>query len=271
MLYKRQKALLDIVEHCQGCNRTKLMKVAFLIHKSLCLDSVTFYDFVPYKYGAYSFQLDKDIVKLCELKLLRYSDSEGFVTSKIFKNELSKEFVSKYQEETAKTLTDLIYEQYPYYTLNSVIREKNYSISEMDGLYTIGYEGRSIDSFVNILIQNNIKIVADVRATPLSRKYGFSVRQLESILLKMGIHYYSAKSLGVPNHIRNLIDEISMDEYLDLYSVALKNQSESLGKLSQIINQGTSTVLLCYENNHQECHRSVVAKKVETDKKVVNL
>lgn len=41
-------------------------------------------------------------------------------------------------------------------------------------VFSIGYEGLTIDSFLNKLIANNITVVVDIRNNPQSMKYGFS-------------------------------------------------------------------------------------------------
>jgi hypothetical protein len=41
-------------------------------------------------------------------------------------------------------------------------------------IVTIGYEGRSLEAFLNLLLQNSVTLLCDVRRNPLSRKYGFS-------------------------------------------------------------------------------------------------
>ena len=45
-------------------------------------------------------------------------------------------------------------------------------------LFTAGYEGINIDTFISNLLAKNINCVLDVRALPLSRKPGFSKNKL---------------------------------------------------------------------------------------------
>jgi transcriptional regulator with XRE-family HTH domain len=53
------------------------------------------------------------------------------------------------------------------------------------GLWSTGYEGRTIDSFVTALIAAGVDAVADIRLTPISRKAGFSKSRLSAALLKL--------------------------------------------------------------------------------------
>ena len=56
---KKKKVLL-LISKLRSVERLKLFKMAFLISQEL----EDFYSFVPYKYGPYSFEMDKDIRKL---------------------------------------------------------------------------------------------------------------------------------------------------------------------------------------------------------------
>ena len=92
----------------------------------------------------------------------------------------------EYGKLSKEKLLHEIYSLYPYYAINSKIISKAHLNSkekkeienskpkqEEKCLFTIGYEGRSIDEYLNILIKNNIKILCDVRKNPLSRNMGF--------------------------------------------------------------------------------------------------
>ena len=71
-MFRRQKILLALLEQFDGeLGRTQLQKLLFLYGQQ-AEDPV--YEFVPYKYGCYSFQTHADKQKLTEQGLL--SDSE---------------------------------------------------------------------------------------------------------------------------------------------------------------------------------------------------
>jgi len=57
--YKRQRFLLAFIRQLRyGVTSTDLQKLVFLYTLK---ENSSFYDFIPYKYGAYSFQLAKDV------------------------------------------------------------------------------------------------------------------------------------------------------------------------------------------------------------------
>src|SRR5215475_5885808 len=66
----------------------------------------------------------------------------------------------------------------------------------------VGYEGRTIDDFVVDLAARGVEVLADVRLTPISRKKGFSKRQLAQALAAVGITYQHLPELGNPKDNR---------------------------------------------------------------------
>ncbi len=103
------------------------------------------------------------------------------------------------------------YTYYPEYTINSEIRTDYMPDKELTGiqglntnttgdcLFTIGYEGISIDSYIFKLLENNISHVIDVRKNPASMKYGFSKSQLVRLLGKLPMNIYHSSGLYHPN------------------------------------------------------------------------
>jgi uncharacterized protein (DUF488 family) len=68
----------------------------------------------------------------------------------------------------------------------------------MGKLFTIGYEGATIDEFIAILFDWDIEHLIDVRDFPTSRKKGFSKNLLAESLNNYGIEYTHLKGLGDP-------------------------------------------------------------------------
>lgn len=63
-------------------------------------------------------------------------------------------------------------------------------------LYTIGYEGASLNDFLTTLVISDVARVIDIREVPISRKRGFSKRALADALAARGIAYVHLKQLG---------------------------------------------------------------------------
>ena len=56
-------------------------------------------------------------------------------------------------------------------------------------IFTIGYEGTTMDAFLAALKGAGVEQVIDVRALPLSRRPGFSKNSLAATLKDAGIGY----------------------------------------------------------------------------------
>ena len=70
-------------------------------------------------------------------------------------------------------------------------------------LFTLGFEGLTIEAFIARLQAALVKTVVDVRELPLSRKKGFSKTAFCTALSAHGIAYMHAPALGCPKPIRN--------------------------------------------------------------------
>jgi uncharacterized protein (DUF488 family) len=137
-------------------------------------------------------------------------------------------------------------------------------------LYTIGYEGSSVEDFIDTLLDVEIDHVVDVRDIPLSRKPGFSKTALSERLASAGIAYTHLRALGDPPEGRAAMRAGDRDKFLRVFAerLATMEAQSALRDLLQIA-EGQSAVLLCFERDPKECHRSIVAKQIQKDGAVV--
>lgn len=127
-------------------------------------------------------------------------------------------------------------------------------------IFSIGYEGTDINSFIKHLTDNDIDCVVDVRELPLSRKTGFSKNSLGNALKKSNISYEHWRSLGAPKAIRHkLREDGDWDAYQQVYNQSLHENIEVLETLACKA-KAESICLLCFERNYTECHRSLITK-----------
>ena len=130
-------------------------------------------------------------------------------------------------------------------------------------LYTIGYEGMTIASFLNRLKDHNVNLVLDVRELPLSRKPGFSKRSFAAALSDAGISYTHIPSLGCPKEIR---DRYKSDHNWAVYAVAFSKYLETQASAISIVREASATssaCLVCFEADFRRCHRSLVARAAD--------
>ncbi|MFC6065960.1 DUF488 family protein [Streptomyces ochraceiscleroticus] len=133
------------------------------------------------------------------------------------------------------------------------------------GLWSIGYEGRDIDSFIAALASERIDTVADVRLTPISRKPGFSKTRLQTALGTAGIEYVHLRALGNPKDNRAPFWEGRLAEGRARFATVLRSEAaaaqlNALAELARI----SRVAVLCYERDADHCHRALVLEKVAT-------
>lgn len=139
---------------------------------------------------------------------------------------------------------------------------------------TIGYEGVTIQEFVATLRRASIKRIIDVRAIPLSRKKGFSKNQLNDYLQAHGIEYVHLKGLGDPKPGREAARAGKYALFEKIYGKHIQSEVavEALELAASIIREASSC-LMCFEAEHEKCHRSIVADHLKemTGYAIINL
>ena len=130
-------------------------------------------------------------------------------------------------------------------------------------LVTIGYEGRSAEGLVEELISTRVRVLVDVRLTPLSRKPGLSKRRLADNLAQAGIAYIHLRGLGNPKENRASFrtgDPRSRTRFR-----ALLRSPEAAAALAQVaaLTTDSRVALLCFERDAAECHRQLISDELE--------
>lgn len=264
--YKRQQFLLAIINELRhGVTTTNLHKLVFLLSMQ---ENLNFYEFVPYKYGAYSFQLTQDLDTLARL---------GYI-SKEQRIKALKQSPIKISYTIARQRGDQlirrVYREYPFYALNSEIVERLFCNEELiffknqrscyfrteKTLFTIGYEGRTIEAFVNILLKNDVRLLCDVRKNPISRKFGFSKGNLSHIIKSVGIDYIHLPELGIDSKKRILLkSQEDFKNLFDEYAAGLSQSQDVLNLLASLLSAKIRIALMCFEKEASMCHRHIVA------------
>ena len=126
-------------------------------------------------------------------------------------------------------------------------------------ILTIGYEGTSLADFLATLKAAGVQLLLDIRELPISRRKGFSKSALSEALAETGIAYSHERALGSPRDIRyRLREDGDLPRFFSDFREYLATQRALLDNLARTTTG--SVALLCYERNHAECHRSVVAE-----------
>jgi uncharacterized protein (DUF488 family) len=128
-------------------------------------------------------------------------------------------------------------------------------------LFTTGYAGHELDSFVAKLRQHEVNTVIDIRQNPASRKRGFSLSRLSAFLAANGIGYVHVRELGVPRELRQRLaaEECTLDEYFAEFRKYAVEQDGALSAVAELAAR-QRCCLLCVETRPEDCHRSIVAE-----------
>lgn len=129
-------------------------------------------------------------------------------------------------------------------------------------LVSIGYEGKTVGDLVAQLLEQDVRVLVDVRLTPLSRKPGLSKTKLSKALAAVGIAYVHHRALGNPKDNRagfRAGEAESRARYREVLNTAAA--SDALAHVCELLDGGV-VALLCFEDDHAECHRDIVVRRL---------
>lgn len=286
-MYYRRKLLLGVLEEFGGIlSHTKLQKILLLVTRK---QSDKSFDFVPYKFGSFSFQANQDLSTLTKKDFIidktKTRGSDWILNSKeSFFYSLKKEdqaAIKQTRKEVAefsqKELVKYTYIKYPYFAIKSQIAEELLTLEELEkvnaqkrsfdepAFFTIGYEGISLETYLNKLIINDVKLLCDVRKNPLSMKYGFSKNQLKRACESVGIEYIHIPQLGIDSEKRTDLKTISdYNKLFDEYEkTTLVENSIQLEEILSLTGKYKRIAITCFEKEPCMCHRSRVANSLK--------
>lgn len=276
-MIERRRILLSLVDQAGGApGRTHLMKWLFLLREEQpdALGSSAFYEFIPYKYGPFSFQAYRDMSALEESGLLAKGGVSIPKSARAeVKDELQKlpkramrgvdDVLRTYGDVSRKALLDDVYERYPWYATRSELRPRKRTKAAPLAVYTVGYEGRSIDGLLDHLLRAGIRRLIDVRKNAMSRKYGFGGKTTARLCGDVDIEYIHVPTLGIPSSMRrDLSTQADYDQLFDTYEdEILSGADQSIQSVADLCAEKPSA-LMCFEASSCQCHRGRLAPQV---------
>lgn len=204
-MYYRRRLLLALLQALGG--RAEKMRLHKLLMLYMVQRGKADYHFVPYRFGAFSFQANADLVAWTTRGLMANHEREWELLDKedhlaalrpTDRNALDA-LLATYGALDREALVRETYVRYPYTALRSEMAARLLTIAQQqsvvqalpaagpEGLYTIGYEGLDLDAFLNKLLKAHIAVLCDVRRNAFSMKYGFSKKQLQHACAGVGI------------------------------------------------------------------------------------
>jgi len=134
--------------------------------------------------------------------------------------------------------------------------------------FTIGHSNHEIDLFLNLLINNSINLVIDIRSSPYSKYVPqYNMKNIKSLLLSRSIEYLflgdelggktSNSDLQFPDGKTNYELLKKTDDYIDGIKTVIRK-----------ISDGYNIALMCVEKNPFDCHRFVMVSSSLADRNI---
>ena len=288
MYYRRRIFLAFLELHGRGMEKVRLQKLLFLFSQN---QEKPAYHFVPCKYGCYSFQAAEDARILsghygfiqatekhysltpCGMRRDSLARLDGISRGRM------EQIYKAYGKLSKDDLIYRIYETHPFYAINSkllgqakfkplraaVQKKRPEAHGEPPDLYTIGYEGISIEQYVTRLMEHCVSTLLDVRRNPFSMKFGFSKAQLQRITRECGIEYRHFPMLGIESgHRKGLETHADYKRLFAKYRRSLARKEDDLDAIEDILRKHARVALTCFEQDHAWCHRTPLAAAVQS-------
>jgi uncharacterized protein (DUF488 family) len=127
-------------------------------------------------------------------------------------------------------------------------------------LFTIGYEKALLKDVIAVLAAAGVEILLDVRDRPISRRPGFSKRQLTAGVEDAGIRYVHLAALGTPPEGRLANRRREWGRFWSIVEEKLaRSEAELELQRAAELAEAAPSCLLCYEADWRVCHRRRVA------------
>lgn len=281
-MYYRRKILLALLEMFDNrLDKISLQKLLMLLSKKQTRPD---FHFVPYKYGCYSFQATADLQTMAKYNQVALecndwvkTDTEKYLLSLKDRDRQAIRYIKQlYGNKTNDELIRITYVKEPQLAINSVMAKDILTADEYQKvleakprsnktiLFTIGYEGISLEEYINKLIVNDVKVLCDVRKNPLSMKFGFSKSQLQGACKGVGIEYVHFPQLGIDSDKRQELN--TQSDYDKLFTGycddTLAHTQIYQDQLMELLIKNKRIALTCFEANINQCHRKHLADAI---------
>ena len=242
------------------------------------------YHFVPYKFGCFSFQANADLSTMKKYDQVEEGEKTWKKTDRtayweILKPEDRKAIArlkTKFQGQSSEALIRYTYVNYPYFAINSTVAGRYLNAleksivaaqrpsSDKKALFTIGYEGLSLEEYINKLLAADVKVLCDVRKNSYSMKYGFNKSQLQMACDGVGIRFIHIPEVGIISDKRRELHtqrdyDILFEDYKNTVLPQTLSQQEEILNLIKVHDR---VAITCFEANICQCHRKHLAEAI---------
>jgi len=282
-MYYRRKCILALIERFNGTlDKMALQKLLFLLAQNSAKKQ---FDFVPYKYGCFSFQANYDLSVMSKLGQVNETEKSWRVpeSSRCLAEIASadRQAINRLFEQFSPLDVDELirftYINYPRFATRSLLAEKLLTSEELATVkehqkqngektfFTIGYEGKSIDAYMHRLVCSDVKTLFDVRKNALSMKYGFSKSTLKKCCEGLGIDYVHLPELGIASDRRQQLNtQADYDAVFAAYeSEVLSVTGDSQHLILNTLEKAGRVAITCFEKDLSRCHRTRLANALQ--------
>ncbi len=134
---------------------------------------------------------------------------------------------------------------------------------QVGSIITIGYEGASVDVFVDRLVQADVQELVDVRLNAVSRRKGFSKLALREAVSEAGLVYSHRPALGNPREYRPLFQRGHLQEARRTYvSYVDRHHPDEFRRVLEHV-RGRRLALMCVEADATRCHRLCITDETQ--------
>ena len=282
MFYRRKiiLALLQILH--DGLDKLTVQKLVFLVSQQ---QSDPAFEFVPYKYGCFSFSLNADLSAMARNGQLaedadRYrkvDDLDYLSKIKVEDRIYLSTVATVYGKSSPDELMRSTYLQFPFYAINSLkaselLTKEEYKqvrgskpCSDDTIMFTIGYEGISFERYLTTLLQHDVKLLVDVRNNPVSMKFGFSKAPLKKACENLGLAYVHIPEVGIVSDRRQQLNsQRDYDKLFEIYKTENLTQTKSFqDEILSLLHRYKRIALTCFEANICQCHRRPLGEAIK--------
>lgn len=281
-MYYRRKIILALLQVFDNeLEKIRLQKLLFLFCQQ---QEKPDYDFVPYKFGCFSYSANADLTAMSRQEqvaesetFFRRTDSTNYLAQLKPNDKTTISLIKTvFGPLSANALMKETYTRYPFYAIHSTVAKNVLSLAEQEIvsqskpigketiLFTIGYEGISLEEYLNRLLRNDIKVLVDVRNNPLSMKYGFSKSQLSRFCENLDIQYQHFPEVGIQSDQRQTLHyQSDYDQLFEQYRIQNLTKTQSTQqKIMDLLKTHQRIALTCFEANICQCHRSHLATAI---------
>lgn len=267
MFYRRQRELLYVLSQLGRATSVRLQALEFLA----ALDS-GLYEFIPQDYGPYSLALADDLLHLQKSGYIQYVTPLYSIVNPDLPQLEAKmqaeldQLLSRYGRFSSRALLLLIHKKHPSYATRSTIAPNLLKPNELQiiqelipradtkRLFTIGYQGRSLENYLRCLYEQSIKLLVDIRFNSHSMKIEFSGAHLQKAAALLDIEYLHIPSLGISHEYRNRFKD--KEELFTFYQKEiLPQKSQEISQVFKLLDKHKRIALTCYEAEPKDCHR----------------